>query len=307
MGNLQTTEIKQIEIEINFYKGQAVQSIFEIGERLIRAKELVEHGEWGNWLKEKVDFSHAQANNFMRVAKEYSNSQAIRNLGQTKVFAMLALPKEEREAFVEDSPVEDMTTRELRKAIKEKKDAEQRAKEIEKQLADMRNEAVEFKQLLEKERVQNTNKPKEVVHVEVVPDEIVQQIGEYKREIADLEERAGNIDKAKMELAEYKRERNKIAEEMAELRGTMRQLHDEYKGKNQDLTKQSLVINKFRSSIQPIKKAKGELEQAFNTMTNMSKSGKAQIMSELEYLYDFADFVGGEVEQLEDGEVFYNG
>lgn len=122
MEELETSKIKQIEVEINFYKGQAVQSIFEIGERLIKAKELIPHGEWGQWLGEKVSFSHAQANNFMKVASEYSNSQALRNLGQTKVFAMLALPQEERETFIEEHPIEDMTTRELQRVIKENKE-----------------------------------------------------------------------------------------------------------------------------------------------------------------------------------------
>lgn len=194
---------------------------------------------------------------------------------------------------------------------KAKEEAEQRAKELEHQIADMQEELTTFKTLLNKERIKNKQEPKviekEVVKkIEVVPDSIVQRINEYEDKIAELQERAGDLDKAKMELSEYRRQRDEIAEEVAELKGTMRRLHEEYSGKNENLTKQSLVINKFRSSIQPIKKAKGELEQAFSAMTEMSASGKAQMMHELKYLYDFADFVGEELERLETGEVFYD-
>lgn len=85
-----------------------MQSIFEIGERLIKAKELVKHGEWEVWLENKVDFSSQQARRLMQVSREFPNRSSVSGLNQTKVFALLAVPKEEREAFIEENPVEDM-------------------------------------------------------------------------------------------------------------------------------------------------------------------------------------------------------
>lgn len=41
MNEIQTTEIKQIELEINFYKEQIAKNIIEIGKRLIQAKEML--------------------------------------------------------------------------------------------------------------------------------------------------------------------------------------------------------------------------------------------------------------------------
>lgn len=46
----------------------------------------------------------------MKVANEMSYSSSLSNLSQTKVFALLTVPQEEREAFIEENPVEDMTT-----------------------------------------------------------------------------------------------------------------------------------------------------------------------------------------------------
>lgn len=160
MNEIQSTEIKQLELEINFYKGQAVQSIFEIGERLIKAKELIDHGNWEKWLEGKVDFSIRQAQKFMQVANEFSNTKAITHLNQTKIFTLLALPKEEIESFIEENPVEDMTTRELRQAIKEKK-------ELEKQLNESKHKQND---LLEENRTLKNKKP-EVIEKEVTPDD----------------------------------------------------------------------------------------------------------------------------------------
>ena len=52
-----------------------LHSAIEVGRRLCEAKEQVHHGEWGNYLAERVNFSVSTANNFMRVFKEYGDDQ----------------------------------------------------------------------------------------------------------------------------------------------------------------------------------------------------------------------------------------
>lgn len=122
MNELQTTEIKQIELEINFYKEQTARNIIEIGKRLIKAKELVPYGEWGKWLDDKVEFSQSMASKFMKVAIEFGDSESIPKVGLSKLIMLTSVSQEERETFIEENPVEDMTTRELRQAIKENKE-----------------------------------------------------------------------------------------------------------------------------------------------------------------------------------------
>ncbi|HHX62470.1 MAG TPA: DUF3102 domain-containing protein [Epulopiscium sp.] len=111
-----------IEEEINFYKTQTALGIIEIGKRLIEAKEQLKHGEWGKWLEEKVDFKKSTANNFMRVAKEFPNFQTLGNLTQSKLFALLDVPEEKREDFIQENDVNEMTTRQLKDKIRSLKD-----------------------------------------------------------------------------------------------------------------------------------------------------------------------------------------
>ena len=112
--------VDTLTVEILILKQQTARNIIEIGKRLIVVKESLQHGEWGNWLEEKVDFSYRSAARFMQVAKELSNVPALATFQQSKVFALLDLPQEEREEFVRENDVETMSTRELQKAIKER-------------------------------------------------------------------------------------------------------------------------------------------------------------------------------------------
>lgn len=122
--------LEVIAIEIRSIDTQArkvvLDSAIEIGKRLIEAKSLVDHGEWGGWLETNVSYSQSTANNFMRVATEYdgANSHTFGNLSYSQAVALLAVPTDEREAFVEENNVEDMSSRELQVAIKEKQELE---------------------------------------------------------------------------------------------------------------------------------------------------------------------------------------
>lgn len=128
----------QLAYEINFIKKQTLENVLkasiDIGERLSAAKELVPHGQWSDWLKEKVDYSQSTANNFMRIFREYgdeqislsgkSKSQTFANLNYSQAVALFALPEHQREEFVETHDVSEMSTRELKEAIEAAKAAE---------------------------------------------------------------------------------------------------------------------------------------------------------------------------------------
>lgn len=117
-----TRPLEVIETEINFYKQQTATGIIEIGKRLIEAKSQLEHGQWGKWLEGKVDFKRETARKFMLVAEQFSNSQSLGNLNQTKIFALLDLPQDQREEFIETHNVESLTTRQLQEEIKKVKE-----------------------------------------------------------------------------------------------------------------------------------------------------------------------------------------
>ena len=123
--------IEAITSEILRLKQDAGNAILGIGQRLIEAKAMLPHGEWLPWLTEQVEFSERTARNFMRLAREWTNRQALADLGAAKALTLLALPPEERERFMEENHVVDgeeksvidMTSRELEKAVKERDEA----------------------------------------------------------------------------------------------------------------------------------------------------------------------------------------
>lgn len=134
----QSQNADQLAYEINFIKKQTLENVLkasiDIGERLSAAKELVPHGQWSDWLKEKVDYSQSTANNFMRIFREYgdeqislsgkSKSQTFANLNYSQAVALFALPEPQREEFVETHDVSEMSTREMKEAIEAAKAAE---------------------------------------------------------------------------------------------------------------------------------------------------------------------------------------
>lgn len=127
----QPRDIETITGEILELKQTAGSAILGIGQRLNEAKAVLNHGEWLPWLTERVEFSERSAQTFMKLAREWSNPQALADLGSVKALTLLALPPEERDQFMtethevdgQEKTVVDMTSRELEKAIRERKEA----------------------------------------------------------------------------------------------------------------------------------------------------------------------------------------
>lgn len=125
--NTITAEIHTIQATV---RRTALEGCIEIGRRLVEAKELLEHGEWGQYLKDEFDWSQDRAGQLMRLFREYGaeqqnlfgaelNSDTYRNLSFSQALKLIAIPESEREAFVEENDVEHLTTRELDELIKE--------------------------------------------------------------------------------------------------------------------------------------------------------------------------------------------
>lgn len=157
-----------IAAEINGIKEQTRKMLLynsiEIGRRLVEAKSMIEHGEWGEWLEKSVDYSQRTANNLMRIFEEYgsnqiglfgnnANSQTFSNLTYSQAIALLGVPQEEREEFIKENDVENMSTRELQQAIKERDQANKEL-EIFKRVANEKAEEA-LKLIEEKQRAES--------------------------------------------------------------------------------------------------------------------------------------------------------
>lgn len=124
-------EIRSLDAQGKFI---CLTYIFEIGRRLVEAKDLVNHGEWGQYLETEVSYSQDTANKYMRIYREYNvagampNSDTFRNLEFSKAYKLLALPADQRESFAQENDIVHKSTREIDRLIKER-DAALAAKE----------------------------------------------------------------------------------------------------------------------------------------------------------------------------------
>lgn len=197
MQELTEFNIEKTTAEILILKDQTAQNIIEIGRRLIEVKERLEHGEYLKWLKEKVDFTERTAQRFVKVATVFSNTTPVSHLGTRKLLALAGLDEEDRQEVMKENKVEDMTTRELERVVKEKKeikkqleeeqelsnDLQEEIKEKEKQIKTLQNE-IENIQIPKKEIIE-----KEVVK-EVIPENLILEKQELEEELKTLRARA---------------------------------------------------------------------------------------------------------------------
>ena len=129
-GVLAPKEGRDIEVitrEILDAKRRGGEAILTIGRCRTEAKQAIPHGEWLPWLNERVELSERAAQRFMRLSREWSNPTALSDLGATKALALLALPADERDQFIETHNVVDMSARQLEQAIKDRDEARKAA------------------------------------------------------------------------------------------------------------------------------------------------------------------------------------
>lgn len=231
----ESRSIEAITGEILDAKRAGGEAILTIGRCLIEAKDMLSHGEWRSWLEERVEFSERSAQRFMRLAREWSNPTALSDLGATKALALLALPPEERETFLEEHNVVDMSARQLEQAIKERDEAlaaaehaaaDQRAAEQarDKMAEDMRllnarlsgareerEQAIQDIARLEAELAEVKARP-----VEVAVETVVDQEAIDKARADAIAEMQAKLDKAK-EAAAKARDKQKQAEASVEI------------------------------------------------------------------------------------------
>lgn len=208
MQEITEFNIEKTTAEILILKEQTAQNIIEIGKRLIKAKENLGHGEYLKWLEGSVDFGIRTAQNFIRVATTFSNTQPISHLGTRKLLALAGLDEEDRQEVIENNDIEHMKARELEQVVKEKK-------EIKKQLEAEQEYSEELQQAIKekeqqinqlKEEIDNIHKPetqiieKEVVK-EVIPEDIILEKQALEKEILDMQNKLNQVQQ-KAEKAE---------------------------------------------------------------------------------------------------------
>lgn len=226
--NTEIKEVRTLDIvaaEIRALTANALNTIVEIGRRMTEAKAMLPHGEFGRWIKEEAGYSLSTANNFMRLFDAYAdpqgslfgaevNCQTFGNLTYSKALALLEVPAEEREAFVEEHDVEGMSTRELQAAIKERDEARRLAEEAkadkrtaEESVAKMAEDMAHANERMEgmaQELEELKNRPKDVA-VEKVADQ--EAIDAAVKEALAGQQKELDAARKKLEAAEKKAEK----------------------------------------------------------------------------------------------------
>ena len=195
---------------------QLLSGAVEIGRRLTEAKKMVPHGQWGTYLTERVEFSQSTAHNMMRLYEEYGdkeqqslfgvNSQAIEGLSVTAAIRLLSLPEGERETFIAENNVADMSTRELEAAIKEANEARAKAEAAEA----ARRAAVDE---LDAVRQEDSKARKELKEATEKADFAEKKAAALQ---AQLDKAKKAAEKAKKEAEDAKAEKSQVPEDLME-------------------------------------------------------------------------------------------
>lgn len=273
----------------------------EIGKRLCEAKEMVPHGEWGTWLERNVDYKQSTANKLMKIYEQYgaaqgelwgasAKSETFTNLTYSKALALLAVPEEEREEFVEKNDVENMSTRELQEAIKARDEAEEKLQK-EKAAADERVRAAQrqAESVMEeldklKDEVKNSKDKKELEKLKSqlkdAKDKLKAHENLHSTQMEEVEvvqkQNQEEINRLKAELAAAEAKESEPSEEMqAEIERLKEQLK-----KAELLGAERLAADeetaRFKVLFETVQNNFSELMDAMYSMRNEEKRGKGK-------------------------------
>lgn len=217
-------KLSQLAAEINAIKEQVRETVYlstcRIGEKLLLAKGAVGHGNWGQWLKDNVDYSERTAQNIITIYKNFNNKETklfgmvpdaelLGKLNQSQLLALSSIKDEEkRTEFMEEHKEElpGMSKQELTKALAElkeaketvaKKDSEVKALQRDLSRADKQHEAMakkveKYQNLFEDTKSQLEEAKKAsiettTVTVEKMPEDKAKQLEMLQARVAELE------------------------------------------------------------------------------------------------------------------------
>lgn len=210
----------------------------EIGRELSEIKELLPHGAWGDWIRERLSYSQSTATRYMKLFDEYGadqltilgavpNSSTLQNISVSNALKLLALPEEERESFAQEHDVEHISAREMDRLIRERDEAIKRAEMSESYIDKCNNQvarstdeaaayerkaakAVKEAEALREELEELKSRPVEVAVQEADPEELEkirsQEREKYLEAQAALEKKLADAQaKAEKEAAKVKK------------------------------------------------------------------------------------------------------
>lgn len=266
----------------------------QIGYRLKLVQEKVEH--FAEWVEGNTEFSKSSAYRYIRLYEEYGGQiglfgvdnifPTLGKLSISNALRMLAVPEEEREEFAEKVNAENISARELEKAIAEKKAAEEavRAANAEKQriAGDLKTAQAERDRLTQENR-ELRSRPVEVAVEPESEESIAKRVAERTR---TLEAAQGEERRQMQEAVEGWKEKLREAEEKANEVAALQTQVEELKKKIAESGTAELE-EKLRKTERELEESRmKQVIAAVNTLANQGAKAFAEAAEKIGFIGD---------------------
>jgi uncharacterized protein YoxC len=264
---------EQIAVEIRLFQRQTLANAIEVGRRLAELKDnFADVKDFYEYVKGEFDISRSSTYGFMRLFTEYGAKQMslfgseaasplLGKLNYSQALALLAVPADEREEFVEVNHVEDISVRELQQLIMERDNEIKRLKDRSEVIAEESENVINgHKKNLEsaRERVKELGervKELEARPIETVVNENTEELEAAETKIKELE---NSLNQVKSESGS---ERERLTAELTQAKREADEL------RNKPPVAASTVIEQFKWQF-------GEWQSKLNDLLNFpAKSG----------------------------------
>lgn len=226
---------------------QLVSSLIEIGGLLVESKGMVESKDWEKYIWDNFGYSTSTADNWMKLYREYGDDQAsffnklqdsqtFGKLSYTKLLALTDIPAEERLEFVEQNHVEDMSTRQLQQAIRERDEAKRALEDSKEKLSDA------------------------YIAIKEVKQEKMQATSALENENKDLKDKAAKAEKAK---SAAEADLKKLKKKLTDAEAAVKAAQEEAKKVAENPEVPESIMEKMRAEIaeEEAKKAAADLQK----------------------------------------------
>lgn len=233
-------DINTIASEIRYIQGDVQQyaaaGALKIGERLCEAKELLGHGEFLPWLKDEFGWTDRTAQKLMAVYREFGDSQkslfgpginakTYSDLPVSKLYLLISVPESEREEFVKENDIAEISVREMEKLLKEKKEAEENARESTDALEELNGKYAALQAALRQASADSAAAQEELERKAAAARE------EGRAAAAARKKAEEELQTAQAEAERYKAESEKLRENPEVPEEKLRELEEKYKEK----------------------------------------------------------------------------
>lgn len=292
MNEMTTTRTPEvIAAEIRSLTATMLWNVIEIGRRMVEAKALLPHGEFGPWLEQNTAYSQRTANNFMKLYDAYgdnqaslfggsTNSQTFANLPYSKALALLSVPESERESFAEEVRADEISLRELKEEIRKCEEERDRAVEdldaAKEDIRDMSAQLDDAQTVIDRqadELDELRNRPVEVAVREPSKEELDAIVADRLREVNEIHAQA---------LASADAERQKAENDLMKARQDAKALKDKIRNAEADHKKaleqeRVKAADEVKAQMEKLKGNWSESERKVQELTAQLENARKQM------------------------------